>query len=202
MNDRLIIIGAGGHGRVLADLALKLGYRDIAFLDDRACGLCMGFPILGTTGQIRRFDDGNTGFVIGVGNNEIRKKIAEGCPVNWVSLIHPSAQIGAGVSIGPGTVVLAGAVINACADVGSHCVLNTGAIVEHDSVLGDYVHICPGAALGGSVRVGHLTQVGIGAAVRNNIRVCGGCVLGAGAVAVKDITVRGTYVGVPARKLV
>lgn len=199
MNNRLIIIGAGGHGKVIADNAAKNGYTDICFLDDHATGNCMGFPIIGTVADIPARNDGKTDFVIAVGNNETRKRIAEAHEVNWVTLIHPSAQIALNVAIGKGTVVMANAVINVCAAVGEHCIINSGAIVEHDNVIGDYVHISPNAALGGAVQVGDLTHVGIGAVVRNNIRICDRCTIGAGAVVVKDIKSRGTYVGIPSR---
>lgn len=199
MNNRLIIIGAGGHGKVIADNAAKNGYTDICFLDDHATGNCMGFPIIGTVADIPARNDGKTDFVIGVGNNETRKRIAEAHDVNWVTLIHPSAQIALNVAIGKGTVVMANAVINVCAAVGEHCIINSGAIVEHDNVIGDYAHISPNAALGGAVQVGDLTHVGIGAVVRNNIRICDRCTIGAGAVVVKDIKSRGTYVGIPSR---
>ena len=199
--NRLIIIGAGGHGKVVADIAAKNGYTDICFADDHAKGQCMGFPILGGTAHLEVWDDGATDFVIGIGNNAVREKIAQKYDINWVRLVHPAAQIGLQVTIGKGTVVMAGAIINACASVGEHCIINTGAVVEHDNVLGDYVHISPNAALGGTVRVGALTHIGIGAAVRNNIDICGGCTIGAGAVVVKNIQDSGVYIGVPARKM-
>ena len=197
--NRLIIVGAGGHGKVVADNALKNGYTDIVFIDDNAIGDCMGFPIIGVSAYIDRFDDGNTDFVIGIGNNEIRKMIAEKYNVNWVTIIHPSVQKAVNVSIGKGTVVMAGAVINACSAVGNHCIINTGAIVEHDNVIDDYVHISPSVKLGGTVCIGECTHIGIGATVINNIVVSNGCIVGAGAVVVKDIVERGTYIGVPAK---
>lgn len=200
--NRLMIIGAGGHGKVIADNAVKNGYTDICFLDDHATGMCMGFPVAGTTSDLQRWDDGMTDFVIGIGNNEVRKKIAQKFDINWVALIHPSAQIGLQVTVGKGTVVMAGAVINACASVGEHCIINTGAIVEHDNVIEDYVHLSPGVALGGTVRVGALTHVGIGAAVRNNIDICGGSIVGAGAAVVKNIQKPGVYIGLPAKEMV
>lgn len=202
MNNRLIIIGAGGHGKVIADNAVKNGYAEICFVDDHATGSCMGFPIIGTGVDIPALNDGKTDFIIGVGSNETRKRIAEAHDVNWVTLIHPSAQIAMNVSIGKGTVVMANAVINACAAVGEHCIINTGAIVEHDNMIGDYAHISPNVALGGTVRVGDLTHVGIGAVVRNNIRICDMCTIGAGAVVVKNIDRCGTYIGVPIKEMV
>ena len=202
MNNRLVIIGAGGHGKVVADNALKNGYTDICFLDDQSTGMCMGLPIVGTSAAIPELNDGKTDFVIAIGNNKVRKQIVEAYDVRWITLIHPSAQIATGVSIGKGTVVMANAVINACATIGAHCIINTSAVVEHDNVIGDYVHISPKAALGGTVRIGALSHIGIGAVVRNNIQIHGMSMIGAGAVVVKDIEYLGTYIGVPAKEMI
>ena len=199
--NRLIVVGAGGHGKVVADIALKNGYTDIYFLDDSMFGECMGFPIIGNIGYIEKLNAEDTDFVIGIGDNYTRKRIAQKYSVNWVSIVHPSAQIAVGVDLGKGTVVMANAVINPCAHVGEHCIINTAAIVEHDNIIGDYVHISPGAKLGGTVNVGDLSQIGIGSTVRNNMRICANCLIGAGTVVVNDIEEEGTYVGIPARKL-
>ena len=199
--NRLIIIGAGGHGKVIADNAFKNGYTTICFVDDHATGTCMGFPILGTSAEIEKLNDGQTDFVIGIGNNEVRKKIAERYNVNWVTIIHPSAQIAVNVCIGSGTVVMAGAIVNACTTIGNHCIINTGSVVEHDNVIEDYTHISPNAALGGTVHVGKSVHLGIGATVKNNIAICDHCVIGAGAVVVKNISQSGTYIGVPAKEI-
>lgn len=200
--NRLIIIGAGGHGKVIADSALKNGYTEICFVDDSAVGSCMGFPIVGTTRDLERLHDGRTDFVIGIGNNLIRERIAQAHSLNWVTLIHPSADISVQVKVGKGTVIMARAAVNAGAAIGDHCIVNTGAIVEHDDVIRDYAHISPGAKLGGTVTIGERTHVGIGATVRNNTDICEDCVIGAGAVVVRAITQAGTYIGVPARKMV
>lgn len=198
--NRLIIIGAGGHGKVVADNAIKNGYRNICFVDDNATNEVIGLPIIGTVAEIVNFDDGNTDFIIGIGDNLIRKAISEKYNVNWVSLVHPSAQIAFNAKIGKGTVVMANAVVNVCATVGEHCIINTGAIVEHDNEIGDYAHISPCVALGGTVRVGSLAHIGIGTSVKNNTVICADCVVGAGAVVVKDVCESGTYIGVPIRK--
>ncbi len=198
--NRFIIVGAGGHGKVIADNALKNGYTDISFVDDNATGECMGFPIIGKCSDIEDLNDGNTDFVIGIGNNSIRKRVAEEHNINWVPLVHPSAQIAVNVFVGKGTVIMAGAVINACANVGEHCIINTCAVIEHDNAIGDFAHISPGAKLGGTVHVGEQTHIGIGATVSNNINICNNCIIGAGAVVVNDAVSCGTYVGVPARR--
>lgn len=199
--NRLIIIGAGGHGKVIADNALKNGYENIGFIDDNAKGDVIGFPVVGTSADIERLNDGDTDFIIGIGNNVLRKKIVEKYQVNWVSIIHPSAQIAFNSKIGKGTVVMANAVINACSQIGEHCIINTGAIVEHDNVIENYVHISPGVALGGTVHIGAHTHIGIGATVKNNTDICSDCIVGAGAVVVKKIKEPGTYIGVPVKKI-
>ena len=199
--NKLMIIGAGGHGKVIADIALKNGYTDICFVDDNATGECIGFSIIGNISDIEQFNDGNTDFVIAIGDNFTRKNIAEKYGVKWVTLIHPSAQIGSYVSIGEGSVVMANAVINPCSKIGCHCIINTGAIVEHDSSLGDFVHISPRATLSGSVNVGELTWIGAGATLVNNVNICDRAIVGAGAIVTKTINDKGTYVGVPARKI-
>lgn len=196
--NKLIIIGAGGHGKVIADIALKNGYTDICFLDDNSTGECMGFPIVGKASDVESYNNGATDFVIAIGNNAVRQSISERYDVKWVTLIHPSAQVGAYVSLGEGSVVMANAVVNPCAKVGRHCILNTGAIVEHDNRLADFVHVSPGAKLAGGVTVGLRTWIGVGACVINNIEICADVMIGAGAVVTKTINDKGTYVGVPA----
>ena len=197
--NRLIIIGADGHGNAIADNALKNGYKNICFVDDNITGDVMGFSIIGTSEDIERLNDGNTDFIIGIGNNAVRKTIAEMYNVNWISMVHPSAQVAFNAEIGKGTVVMANAVINVCATVGEHCIINTSAVVEHDSVIENYVHISPNAALGGTVRIGELTHIGIGTTVKNNTNICSECTIGAGTVVVKNITGKGIYAGVPSR---
>mgnify|MGYP001805769884 FL=1 len=197
--NTLVILGASGHGKVIADIGLKNEYENILFLDDNATGKCLGFPIVGTSEDLERLNDGRTDFVIAVGNNAIRRRIAESHDVNWVKLIHPSAQIALGVQISKGTVVMAGAIVNAEVTIGEHCIVNSGAIVEHDNVLGDFVHISPNAALGGTVHVGDNTHIGIGVVVKNNIDICSNCTIGAGTVVVENLFIEGTYVGTPAK---
>ena len=193
--NRLIIIGAGGHGKVVADIAAKIGYTDICFADDHAKGQCLGFPILGGTACLEAWNDGATDFVIGIGNNAVRKKIAEEYDINWVRLVHPSAQIGLRASIGRGTVVMAGAVINACASVGEHCIINTHAVVEHDDRIGNYVHLSPGVTLSGTVTVGECTWLGTGTSVINNVDIGANVTVGVGSVVIRSIQKEGIYYG-------
>ena len=195
---KLAIIGAGGHGKVIADMAKKNGYERIAFLDDCNKDDFLGcYPIIGDT-DIAVPEDYD--FFIAIGNAEIRRKMTgKFSDRNIVTLIHPDAVIADGVKLGRGTCIMAGAVINPGVVIGEGCIVNTSSSVDHDSVLGDYVHVSVGAHIAGTVCVGDGTWVGIGAVISNNISVCSNCMLGAGAVVVKDILTSGTYVGVPAR---
>lgn len=195
----LILIGGGGHARVVLDLAQKLGYEIYGFLDDSVVEW-HGVRYLGPVSQIMEYRD-VCAFVIAIGSNQIREKIAKKYEVQYVPLVHPSARIGNDVVLGDGTVVMANAVINASSNIGSHCIINTSSVVEHDNRLGDFVHISPGAILTGSIHIGERTQVGAGAVLVNNITVATDCMIGAGAVVIENITQQGTYVGVPARRI-
>ena len=198
--NKLFIIGAGGHGKVIADIAVKCGYRNIAFVDDNATGECMGFPIVGNCTTTLKCSDSTAEFILGIGNNAIRRMFAEKLHLNWTTLIHPCARIGIHVQIGAGTVIMANAVINPGTAIGQHCIINSAAIVEHDNVLEDYVHISPNSTLGGTVHVGESTHIGIGATVKKNVSICSACIIGAGAVVVQDLMESGTYIGIPSRK--
>lgn len=202
MNRKVIILGVGGHGKVVADIVLKSGDQLLGFLDDNpAITQFLGFPVLGRCEDYVRLADAE--FVIAIGNAAVRQKLANNMSgVRWYTAIHPCACISSlEVSIGEGSVVMPNAVVNAGAKIGDHCIVNTGGIVEHDSVLENFVHISVGAKLCGTVHVGESTWIGAGAVVRNNLSIGSHCMIGAGAVVVNDIVDAGTYVGVPARRL-
>lgn len=203
MNRQVVIIGASGHGKVVADIVLRSGDTVVGFLDDAPNlppAIC-GIPYLGPVSNYRKFRRAE--FIIAIGNAVTRQKLAGMLEnVTWYTAIHPNAVISSlGTSIGKGTVIAANAIVNPGASIGMHCIINTAAVVEHDNILGDFVHVSVGAKLGGTVRVGNRTWIGIGTAVKNNLTVCGDCMIGAGAVVVKDIETPGTYTGVPARKM-
>lgn len=194
---KLIIIGASGHGKVIADIAVRNGYKDIVFLDDdENIKECAGFPVIGKTVEAKEMDGDK---IVAIGNPKIREKIQE--EINRViTLIHPDAVISRRVEIGEGSVIMAGAVVNTDVIIGKGCIINTAASVDHDCILGDYVHVSVGAHLSGTVEIGRRTWIGAGATVSNNVNICGDCMVGAGAVVIKDIDKPGTYVGVPARE--
>jgi sugar O-acyltransferase (sialic acid O-acetyltransferase NeuD family) len=205
MKNKLIIIGASGHGKVVADIAIKMNkWQSIAFLDDdESIKTSMVLEVIGKTTDAFTYKD-EADFFVAIGNNLTREKVQEQLMdegMSVVSLIHPSAVIGSDVEIGTGTVVMAGVVINSSTRIGKGCIINTSSSLDHDNVIEDYVHISPGASLAGTVRVGRGSWIGIGSVVSNNVNICSGCKVGAGAVVVKDITESGTYVGVPVRRV-
>lgn len=204
-HKELLIIGAGGHGKVAADIARKMRrWQRIKFLDDNEnIKSAMGIDVIDITDSaanyIRQYD-----IFIAIGCSKTREKIQEQLlksGANIPRLIHPCSIIGDNVEIGIGTVIMAGAVINCCSKIGRGCIINTGSTIGHDNTIEDYVHISSGVHTAGTVKVGKNTWIGIGSVISNNINVTGGCVVGAGTVIVKDIIEAGIYVGVPARKI-
>ena len=199
----LIIIGAGGHGRVIADIAQKLGvYNTIAFLDDGDAQESMGLPIVGKAADMEKYVDKADVFVA-IGNSKVRRMFIErllSAGANIPTLIHPSAVVGPCVEIGVGTAVMAGAVINPCSKLGKGVILNTCSSIDHDCIIGDYCHIAVGVHIAGTVRLGENVWLGAGTIIKNNVEICRNCIIDAGGVVVKDITESGTYVGVPAKK--
>ena len=205
MNKNVIIIGAGGHGKVIADIIIKSGDKVVGFLDDNleiGTKVIEQYVIIGKVNDcIKLQEDKSLLFIIAIGNNYIRKNIYEKYKLNYYTAIHPAAIIGMQVNIGEGTVVMANACINSNTTIGKNCIINTGAIIEHDNIIKDYVHISPNATLCGTVNVGVYTHIGASATIKNNIGICGDCIIGAGAVVVKDINQDGIYIGIPAKKI-
>jgi len=205
MKNKLIIIGASGHGKVVADIAIKMNkWQSIAFLDDdESIKISMGLEVIGKTADAFTYKD-EADFFVAIGSNTTREKIQEKLieqGLNVASLIHPSAVIGTDVEIGIGVAVMAGVVINSSTRIGKGCIINTSASLDHDNVIEDYVHISPGVRTAGTVSISKGTWLGIGSVVSNNVNICSGCKVGAGAVVVKDVTEPGTYVGVPVRRV-
>lgn len=200
----LAILGAGGHGKVIADTASAAGWEKIIFFDMdwpnfrpvRHWSICGNFDDL--LAQLPFID----GVIIGIGDNQIRYEKA--CLLNqvnapFVTIIHPRAMISPFVKIGLGTVVMAGAIINIDAQVGHHCIINSGAILEHDVKIADYVHISPNASLAGGVIVDSFSWVGLGVTVRQKIHIGTRVILGAGSVLVQNTPNHCTMIGVPAK---
>lgn len=182
---KLVIIGASGHGKVCADIARMCGYGEILFLDDDPRrDFCAKYRVVGTKNDYRTYVD-TADFFVAIGRSEIRQRIMEEIEEGdgkLAVLIHPDAVISSDVTIGKGTVVMAGVIINADTIIGRGVIVNTASSVDHDCVISDYCHVSVGVRLSGTVNVGLHTWVGAGAVISNNIDICGNCIIGAGAV--------------------
>ena len=202
MNKKVIIIGAGGHAKVIADIVRENGDTVVGFLDDSFAEKkeFYGSFVVGKTVDYEDYKN-DCSFIIAIGSNGVRKKISGAIDCEWYTAIHPSAVVSASAKVGDGSCVMANAVINADAFVGEHSIVNTGSIIEHDCKIGSYTHIAPKSVVCGMTKIGELVWVGTGSTVINLVNVCDGVCIGAGGVVVKDITESGTYVGVPAKKI-
>lgn len=196
MKNQIVIIGAGGQGRVVADIARRMGYKQVLFLDDGDASCAAGK----TSDYVNYLQSAD--FFVAIGSAAVRRRIQTMLIENGAkiaTLIHPSAVLAEDVVVGPGTAIMAGAVINPGAVIGDGAIINTCASVDHDCRVGDYIHIAVGARICGSVYLEDDTWVGAGAVIIQNLRVCAGCMIGAGAVITKNICEPGTYAGVPAK---
>lgn len=203
----LLIAGAGGHGRVVADTAAALQeWSEIAFLDDRYPAVSSTGPwaVIGRVADLESYAGRYNAGLAAFGDCALRLAVlARLRQAGFVVpvLIHPRATVSPHAQLDAGTVVLAGAVVNIGAVLGLGCIVNTGATVDHDCRLQDGVHVCPGVHLAGGVAVGTETWFGIGAAARQGIRIGARVVVGAGAVCLDDVDDGVTVTGVPAREL-
>ena len=202
---KIAIIGASGHGKVVADIARLNQYEEIVFLDDNPDIVeCGTYKVVGTSQEFRNYAKRGYDLIVAIGNAKIPQQIQEEIEDDGLcctTLIHPSSVIAEHVEIGSGSVVMANAVINPSTKIGRGCIINTCASVDHDNQTADYVHVSVGAHLAGSVSVGERTWIGIGAVVSNNVEICGDCMIGAGGVVVKDIPENCTVVGNPAKPI-
>ncbi len=215
----ILVWGAGGHGRVVADLARALGYSVSGYIDRDAARLGHPVDAFGATmTQLEeralvdfrervRAGDRTTLIALGIGDNAARLAAAAAVPVDGVpsavlvTLVHPSASVGSGVDIGAGSVVFPNATVNAGARLGRAVIINSGAIVEHDCTIGDGAHVSPGAVLTGGVAAGPRSWIGAGAVVLPGVVIGARATVGAGAVVLADVEDGVTVVGNPARAL-
>ena len=197
---RLAIIGASGHGKVVAEIAELLGWHSIDFFDAKWPSLSKisKWPVIGDDREyINRADEYSDVFVA-IGDNLIRSQIIEQVDAQ-VSVVHPSAVISSSAVLGKGVVVMAGAVVNADVRIANGCIINTGATIDHDCSIGAYCHISPGANIAGGVSIGTKSWIGIGSSIIQCKTVGNSVVVGAGAAVVSDIPDNVTAVGVPAK---
>jgi sugar O-acyltransferase (sialic acid O-acetyltransferase NeuD family) len=204
-----VIVGAGGHGRVVLDILLSAKrYRPVGFLDSNPAlhGRRMdGLPIMGGMQELAGLRSQGIGSaVIAIGDNGTRRGFAdevEAAGFELINAIHPSANLAHNVTLGRNVVIAAGALVCAHCQVGDSAILNTGSIVDHESMIGTAVHICPGARLAGRVTVESGAFVGIGATILQCLRIGYDAIVGGGAVVTCDVEPMTTVVGVPARPI-
>lgn len=205
--QRILIVGAGGHAQVVADILLQAAGAGapVGFLDDNPAShrrALLGLPVLGAVADLARIP--HDALVIAIGSNRARAALygrlcAQG--ERFVPAVHPRAIIAPGVPVGAGAVVCAGAIVGTGSRVGANAILNTGCTVDHHNVIGDHAHVAPGVHLAGEVQVGEGAFIGIGAAVLPGRRVGAWSTVGAAALVRHDVPERATVVGVPARIL-
>lgn len=207
--DRIVIIGGGGHAKVLISLLKKTAFAIVGYSDKQNRGTILGIPYLGNDRILPDLikEHKRCQASIGVGKIDasvlrfdLQQKFAA-LGIEFPVIISPDAIVNEEVLLGEGTVVFDGVVVNSGSEIGRACILNTNSTVEHDCRLGDNVHIAPGATLSGGVTIGHNTMIGAGATVIQSVTICEGCLLGAGSTVVKNITTPGTYVGIPAQRI-
>jgi sugar O-acyltransferase (sialic acid O-acetyltransferase NeuD family) len=198
----LVVVGAGGHAKVVVATARAAGHHVVAIVDDapaRWGESLLGVPISGPAARI--LDDPDARVVLAIGDNAARRRLASTARCWFVSVVHPSAVVDPTVSLGDGSVVFAGAVIQPDTRIGAHAIVNTGASIDHDCVLGDAVHVAPGTRLAGNVALGDEVFLGIGTVVIPGISIGARTTVGAGAAVVTDLPADVVAVGVPARPL-
>ena len=199
----IAILGASGHGKVVAEIAELCGFQKIVFFDDVKIDVIFeSWEIHGNTknliSKLSVFD----ACFVAIGDNKIRMakiNLLLSNNANIISLIHPLATVSLYSKVQEGTVVMAGAVINPFVNIGISCIINTNSTVEHDCLIGDGVHISPNAAIAGGVSIGNETWIGIGSSVKQNIIIGNNVILGIGSVVLEDLPNNVTAFGVPSK---
>lgn len=219
-HDLLLVLGAGGHGKVVAESALAAGWRAVRFFDDRvpAGTRVCGWPVIGPLPAALAFthggdtesasdaharrESGPMAGVVAIGDNSIRLawvERLERAGLAVPTIIAPSATISPRATIGAGTVIIAGAIVAVDAVIGRAVIINTAASIDHECVVEQGVHISPGARIGGGVTIGARAWIGMGASIRHGIKIGPDAIVGIGAAVVHDVEPGTTVVGVPAR---
>ncbi len=201
---KIVMIGAGGHGRVCADIASCMEYKEIEFLDANWPSIELNgvWTVAGVPDQesITALIDADVNVFVSIGKNTERQQMLEQLNnAELVCLVHPAAVISKHANMGKGSVAVAGSIVNAFAEVGVGTILNTGCSVDHDCRIGDFVHISPGARLAGNVSIGNRSWVGIGASIKEGIEIGEDVMIGAGAVVVNNVADGDKVMGIPAR---
>ncbi len=209
--DNIVLLGSSGHAKVILDIVEKAARYRVAGLIDSTReigGDVLGYRVLGREHDLPELIRalGVQGIILAIGDNYVRSRaaarIAELCPaLPFVSAVHPAAAIGRDATLGPGTVVMAGAVVNPGCRIGESCIVNTNASLDHDSVMADFSSLAPGVTTGGNCAIGSHSAVSIGAVLRHGVTVAEHSVIGAGSLVLDDIDPYCVAYGIPAKKV-
>lgn len=190
----MILYGASGHGKVIADILKKSGESHISFFDDAPNAHISGYEVNSVQTPVNTLEP----VIISIGNNKVRAAIAQK-KYKWGRAIHPSVIIGENTEIAQGTVVMAGVILNPSVEIGEHCIINTACSIDHDCKIASFVHISPNATLAGNVQVGEGSWIGAGSVIIQGIKIGKWATIGAGSVVIKDVPDFATVVGNPGR---
>ena len=204
--ESLLIVGAGGHAKVVVDAirSASCGKISLQMCDDNVALenlILMGLPIIT---PVARAVESMEAFHVAIGHNEFRLRLAEYClqaGLAYHTIVHPTSAVASSTELGAGCFIAAHAVVAPMAELNEGCIINHGAVVDHDCVIGRYSHIAPNATLGGEVRLGENVLIGAGTNVLPGVVIGDNCVVGAGAVVLHDLPANATYVGMPARRI-
>lgn len=203
---KIVIIGHGGHSKVISDIIrAKKGLQIFGYLDNkyeqiRVTNSLIYGPVGAAHKLMEKYEE--IKFLMAIGDNRIRETVVRNLGLlkeHFVTVTHPSSSISPSAKIGVGTVVMPHAVINADTVIGNHCIINSGSVVEHDSILEDFVHICPNSTIAGTAKIGEGSCVGIGATVIPNKRIGEWVIIGAGATVIDHLPANCVAVGTPAK---
>lgn len=204
-NNKIIIIGAGGHAKVVYSIAKKNNYNIVGFYDDINMNLSsfMGYPVFHSIEELYNYNKDGVEFIVAIGDNFTRMKIVEmieeHLSCKFISLIDPSAIVFENVKIGEGSVIMPGAIINIDTTIGNHCIINTGAQLDHDCIMNDFSSLAPGSICGGNVCIGKLSAVCLGAKVVERCKIDDCSILGANSLLLEDLGPNCLAYGTPAK---
>ena len=208
--DPIVVIGGGGHAKVVLSILHKLGkYKILGYTDLKDNGALLGTDYLGSDQELTSLVADriklNAVLAIGqVGLGKVRQGLQtrlQSLSLTFRSIVSPDAVVNEEVRVGAGVTVMDGVIINSGASIGEGAIVNTNSIVEHDVRIGDWVHIAPGVTISGGVTIGCFSMIGAGATVIEGRQIASECIVGAGAIVVHDLTEPGVYIGSPARRI-
>jgi len=192
------LIGASGHSKVIIEILESCGAEIYGISDsNQEISILNEYPV--SNDSSLKYIDPKIKVILAIGNNTIRKKLAETLDCNYGNAIHPSSIVSKRLQIGIGNVIMAGVCINSGVEIADHCILNTGSIVEHDCKIGKFVHLSPNCALAGNVTIGEGTHIGIGACIIQGVKIGSWVTIGAGSVIIEDVPDYAVVVGVPGK---